>query len=440
MSELLELCGSENLSLVTLQEMINTLGPRVSSQNQLCFHRACYNEKVTLKMVQILYHTLPGALRLRDNDGCLSIHWLCLNKNLDETTSLDILQFMLHNDPTLLREVDESGYLPIHFAVDNKSTSFCNILIDAYPESLRIESDDGWLPIHYACECGNRDDTADTIQYMLELDPELINAENSDGYLPIHRAAMNGGTKLIELLLKFGPDAATKENNDGGRWLPLHLACIYDTNLSSIQVLYDSYPEAILARTDSGRTPLDNARSEENTINVDFLETQLEYARQAQDMTAMTTLDENGWLPLQHALKGNASLGSIKLLLRGDPAALQEVDRKGAYPLHIACEFSSVKVVKYLVDIDGGFTLNNVDTNDDSPLHYACRGGNLGIVKYLLERNAPSVSDRNKKNKLAIHLLFECGENMLDRDSLEYVETIHRLLLANPEVVRDLMP
>lgn len=40
---------------------------------------------------------------------------------------------------------------------------------------------DGMLPIHIACAYGRRDDTAYTIQYMLELNPELINAEESIG-------------------------------------------------------------------------------------------------------------------------------------------------------------------------------------------------------------------------------------------------------------------
>ena len=85
-------------------------------------------------------------------------------------------------------------------------------------------------------------------------------------------------------------------------------------------------------------------------------------------------------------------------------------------------------------------TLNNVDANKDSPLHYACRGGSLIVLKYLLEANVPSVSERNNDNKLAIHLLFECGENILDRESMEYVEIVWQLLLANPEVVRDFIP
>ena len=438
MSELLALCGSSDLSLATLQETINILGPRLSSQNPSYFHRACGNKKVTLKIVQLIYISLPGALRLRDDDGDLPIHRLCLNKDLDDTASIDLLRFMLEIDPTLPR--DNDGCLPIHYAVQYKSSAFCKILIDAYPESLRIELDDGCLPIHFACRWGNRVDTADTIQYMMELDPELINAEDSIGCLPIHYAAKYGSAKSIELLLKYDPDAASKKVNNGSRWLPLHLAS-YNTNLSSIQVLYDAFPEAILARNRDrgGSTPLDLARSNGNQSAIDFLQTQLVYARQAQDMTAMTTVDDDGWLPLHRALQDDASLGSIKLLIRANPAAVQVADQNGVYPVHIACEFSSVNFVKYLVELAGD-TLNSVDENNNSPLHYACRGGNCDIVKYLLEANIPSVSDRNNNNKLAIHLLFECGEETLDSDSMEYVETVRQLLLANPEVVRDLMP
>ena len=437
MSELLQLCASDDLLLGALQEIINTLGPQLSLQNPSCFHQACRNKKVTLEIVQLLYNIWPGVLHLRDGAGYLPIHWLCNNKDLDETVSIDILRFMLHNDPTLAREVDDDDELPIHVAVVNKATTFCKILIDAYPESLRIESSGGMLPIHVACGWGKRDDTADTIQYMLELDTELINAETSDEYLPIHLAAMHGNTHAIDRLLKCDPDAASKEIKDGSRWLPLHFAS-YDSNFSTIKVLYDAYPDAILARDRDGRTPLDIDLAR-NQSAIEFLQTQLVYARQAQDTTTMTTVDADGWLPLHRALNDNASLGSIKLFVRGNPAAMQVSDQNGVYPLHIACEFSSVKVVKYLVDLAGD-TLNNVDTNNNSPLHYACRGGSLNIVKHLLEANVPSVSERNNKNKLAIHLLLECGENALDRDSMEYVETVRNLLLANPEVVRDFMP
>ena len=400
---------------------------------------ACKKKGTSLGLFQLLYNAWPEALRVRSEYDRLPIHKLCCNKDLGETASIDILRFMLEIDPTLPSEMDRYDYLPVHYAVNRKSTAFGKILIDAYPESLRIESVDGWLPIHEACANGYRDDTVDTIQYMLELDSDLINAEDSDGYQPIHWAAMKGRTKSIEMLLKFDPEAASKKTNDGDRWLPLHIACSdNNTNISSIQVLYDAYPEAIFARDWDGEAPLDIAQRHGNQPAMEFLQTQLEYAEQAQDITAMATVDDDGWLPLHCALKDNSPLGSIKLLMRANPAAVQVADRRGAYPLHIACEFGSTKVVKYLVELAGD-TLNNVDANKDSPLHYACREGNLGVVKYLLERNAPSVSERNSINKLPIHLLLECKESKVDKECTEYIEVVWLFLLAYPEVVRDFM-
>ena len=166
-----------------------------------------------------------------------------------------------------------------------------------------------------------------------------------------------------------------------------------------------------------------------------FLEAQLVYARRANDRRAMTTPDQNGQLPLHRALHDKATFGAIKLLVNGNPAALQVADNLGRFPLHIACESSAVEVVKYLVELDST-RLNDCDVNGNSPLHCACLVGNCGVIKYLLERHVRSISEGNAANKLPIHLLLcDCGEDTVDRESPEYLETIWRLLLAHPETL-----
>ena len=151
--------------------------------------------------------------------------------------------------------------------------------------------------------------------------------------------------------------------------------------------------------------------------------------------------DENDWLSLCCALKDNASLGSIKLLIR----SLRIGGHREFLPINIACEFSSAKVVKYLVEeLDREYIGGNVLEylieqvyKNDSILHYSCRGGNLEIVKYLLERHASLISlvKVNEKGELPIHLLCEAGKVKIDCDSVEYIETIWRMLLANPEAL-----
>ena len=127
-NELVDLCASNNLSLGALQETINLLGSRLSSQNPSFIHKACYNENVTLEMVQLLHNIWPEALQLGDDYGSLPIHSLCTNVKLDDTNSLDILLYMLSIDPTLAREVDGDDYLPIKLLLKTNLLPFAKNL------------------------------------------------------------------------------------------------------------------------------------------------------------------------------------------------------------------------------------------------------------------------------------------------------------------------
>ena len=352
----------------------------VDSWGRTILHIACSNKGVGLEVVERLCNMSPESITSSDDFGDIPLHALCQNQKIDEMASLEILRFMLSMHPDLPRYVSD-GHLPIHHAVHCKSTSFCKELIDACPATLRAEACSTRLPLHSACEYGKRYDTVDTIRYMLELYPESIQARiwqsrqghifSGDGYLPIHCAAARGRKETIEFLLSLDPDAASKKvlyyqqhpgpgvsisAKDSEGALPLHIAIFERGSLDSIQALYDDYPEALFVQTRQGDTPLDmltkrhRTRTTNDAVIGKFLRSQLEYAQMAKDIEALSTIDENGWLPLHQALKGDASLGSIKLLLKGNPSAFV-VDNKGASPLHIACELSSLNVVEYLMDL-----------------------------------------------------------------------------------------
>ena len=275
------------------------------------------------------------------------------------------------------------------------SPEFCKALIDACPESVRITCGAGDSAIHAACRSylshwkSNptlrrrwRDDPCTLVKYLFEIYPESINVIDSNGATPIQCVSAPTEEEISEC-----DDALEREN------------------LMWIKEL------------------------------VDFLERQMGYASKALDLIIMNTLDTNGWLPLHQALRDNASLGAIKLLVKGNTTALRVIDKKLSSPLHIACEFSSTEVVQLLLELDDTL-LDQRDKNQDSTLHYACRGGNCGAVKYLLERHVLSVSERNADGDLPFHLLCKAKEDKLDRESLEYVDTIWQLLLAYPMTVR----
>ena len=415
-------------------------------------YMACMNRRVNLSLFEIVYYAYPEAAWVSNIRGRLPIHILCCNYKLGKTASLDILQSMLNIDPTLLRERGGNSYLPIHHAVQTKSAEFCKKMLDAYPESAMARTGNGSLPIHKACRYGTRSDSVNTIQYLLELYPNSIHARDNDGWLPIHKSASprkkdrsGRGKDIVALLLKHDHTVASTATENNCR-LPLHIACntAHSEHLGIVQLLFDAYPEAIWTRDVDGETPLDIAKRAAQSRNpsniVSFVEAQMMIApanvQSIHLWSKFYTRTQNGGtgsLPLHRALNNNATLGAIKLLVKGNPESLQVANNQGSLPLHIACEFSSVKVVQFLLELNGNDScLDHLDIEGNSPLHYACRGGSYNTVKYLLERNASSVSERNADGKLPIHLLCEAEIDEVGEESTQYVEAIWLLLLANP--------
>jgi ankyrin repeat protein len=325
----------------------------------------------------------------------------------------------------------ESGSLPIHLAAINQSPEFCRILIEAYPGSERITNDYGVLPFHIACHYN----ALATAEYLYKLYPESVHLATNDGYYPIHSAMSaltNRETNLeiaidmVQFLLECEPNVASQKLRDK---LPLYLVCEeasasdntskLNVYLKILQILYDTYPEAI--------------ESNEVTSNLggfceevqSFINTQLTYARQVRGRTVrqMKTRDENGQVPLHRALRDNVTLGSIKLLVKGNPSAITCTDNSGALPLHVACKHhESASVVEYLVGLNSD-TLTIVDREGNTALHHACRCAKYDTIALLLgEYGATSVSKGNVHNMLPIHLLLESNE-VRDREDTKYVES-----------------
>lgn len=169
-----------------------------------------------------------------------------------------------------------------------------------------------------------------------------------------------------------------------------------------------------------------------------FLNSELVYARQSKDRRMMTTPDDNGQLPLHAALRQNCTLGSIKLLVDGNPHAVRRPDSNGSIPLHIASRHHhSTDIVKYLVDLDIT-NIGAVNNQGDTALHCACRGAKYDTIALLLQtRRVVPVSQQNNQKQLAIEVLWE-SEEVNDRESREFTECVYRLLRAYPDTLPDM--
>ncbi len=406
---------------------------------ELALHCIYQNKNITLGMVQLLIDAFPDSLRHEDINGVMPLHELCLNDNLNEEVKVGVLKLLLEKYPGAVRHAAYGGVLPIHFASMTQSPEFCRILIEEYPGSEQMIGNNGIFPFHYACQWN----TVATAKYLYQLYPESIHVANNKGYYPIHyaiidrRKYLEDRIKVIALLLECDPDVVLHKFR--GK-LPIYWVCKYATNentpklnayLQVLQILYDAYPEAI--EINEVTSNVGRFCQEVQT----FINTQLTYARQARDHTIMTTPDENGQLPLHRAFYDNATitLGSIKLLVKGNPCAICTFDNRGTIPLHVACQHhESPAVVEYLIGLNE-VTLTTADGEGNTALHYACRGANHEIIALLLDKyGSISVSKRNTHKQLPIDLLF-ASEAVSDKESVEYTESIYRLMKAYPETI-----
>eukprot|EP00985_Skeletonema_marinoi_P008647 scaffold3957_cov77-Skeletonema_marinoi.AAC.3 len=401
---------------------------------------ACSNtHHVTVNIIQLLIDAAPNSVSHADNNGWTPLHSLCSN-TLDEAAALEILELLIMKCPEAIRHANNNGELPVHIAGGwgRRSPEFCSVLIEAYPGSERMTDANGMLPLHWACSYNTRA----TVEYFYKLYPDAINHTSRGGY-PIHTAIFgvinkrkrdspSDNVDIVKFLLECDPNV--KLQKSVGRKSLLHCACRRDYNDSNIQaaiemikVFYDAHPEAIEEYLNAP-----NIQRYHQQVQA-FINNELVYARQAKDHPLMITPDINGLLPLHTALQNNATLGSIKLLVKGNPPAVQSPDNSGLIPLHVAfVHHDSVNVVHYLLGLDTS-TLDAVDKDGNSALHFACHCARHEIIVMLLERyDAVSVSKRNTLKKLPIDLLWESDE-VLDRDSVEYTESVFRLLIAYPE-------
>eukprot|EP00984_Skeletonema_dohrnii_P000360 scaffold120_cov134-Skeletonema_dohrnii-CCMP3373.AAC.3 len=326
-----------------------------------------------------------------------------------------------------------------------RTPDFCRLLIEAYPGSERITDAKGVMPLHWACMYN----TVATVQYFYKLHPDAIN-HTATGLYPIHnpmklypihftimglckRSEPENAIEIVEYLLDCDPNVKLQKV-DGCSLL--HFACVLEYEDSNIHIgievvkaIYDAHPEAI--EDDDIVSDIHEYHEQVQA----FINSQLVYARQAKDHHLMITPDGNGQLPLHTAVQNNVRLGSIKLLVKGNPSAVQSPDNSGLLPLHVACvHHYSASVIQYLIGLDTT-TLDAVDREGNTALHLACGSARHEFIALLLGKyNGVSVSTRNAQKKLPIDLLWE-SSGVEDRESYKFTESVFRLLNAYPEVM-----
>ena len=368
---------------------------------------------------------------------------LCYNDEaLPEEELCSRLKPILNARPDVVHETDEEGCTLLHHAAQKRQIDFCKLLVekDAHLVSVKMPTPQGWLPFHGAC-C---DCNVNVITYLYHLYPQSIMVPINDGVYPLDM--------LLQFISTYGFDdksiAMTRFflQHDNGAvstpikrvgYLPLHSAVLTES-LEVVQMVYDSFPEAIFGRDKDGETPLDHARMYSGSADivssyfvnhyadiVSFFETQLEVINQASEGDEP---DQNGQHYIHRAVRNtHVSVGTIKLIIEANPGSMTAADNQGHTPLHIASQVGNEEAVQYLVATHEDLLMAR-DDNGNLPIHLACLAGKCNIIKYL----TATFGCENTDGKLPIELLLYESVADLDRDITEYIAAVDLLLRSNP--------
>lgn len=105
-------------------------------------------------------------------------------------------------------------------------------------------------------------------------------------------------------------------------------------------------------------------------------------------------LSQNGLAPLHLAAQEDHV--SVAQILKSAGAKVSPLTRAGYSPLHTACHFGQINMVRYLLDLPDAPDINQRTQMGFTPLHLAAQQCHSQVVRLLLEMGA----DSNVRNQV----------------------------------------
>lgn len=341
----IELALRNKADLAVFQYLLDKSGEEEGSGllNVLCTpNRATHYDNIPFNIVQLIIKKLPRSLHSRDGFDRLPIHNLCINEWIGWDEELDcqgsdflkLLQLLVKNFPVSVQaqsrpcKEDGEGALPLHLYLKRTGGyvkyqfDVVEFLVRAFPDALARRDVYGSLPVQMVM-C-NQEHNIDVIKFILQESPlsslQSVDTENRN-ILHLACSEVNANVELIRLLVKSCPEF-TRQKDSGGN-LPLSTFC----QLCSEESEYDE--EAVELK------------------RLGILKFLIE-----DDPESVKVLDNDGSLPLHHALEYGCSSEFCRLLVQAFPGSALQRNLEGKLPIHIACMGNAAKVVNHLVEAE----------------------------------------------------------------------------------------
>ena len=241
-----------------------------------------------------------------------------------------------------------------------------------------------WLPLHWCAALSDNTEaiTACHLKELLEEDPSLrlISEEQEVSPTSLAIAKLNPSHSFVNELIAIDPSVVEVPDRDGA--MALMYAGAWNEDTSLLERLYSLNPKAVSSTDAYGFLPLHFASYAGTVDSVSYLLSKYPKAARVKNRA--------GVLPLL-ASSANARRGGVEMarvLLEEYPDAISIPDDEGSLPLHIAAQFSSFDLIRFLYAVNPS-AASTANSEGLLPMHFAGlrKEKNIDIVDFLAEAN-----------------------------------------------------
>jgi ankyrin repeat protein len=322
-----------------------------------------------------LIRAFPNDAKATDGRGWLPMHWAAVCDNID----YEDVRTIAKADPlaTVKGYNQPISANPGHLiaAVRHPDMKVVKILYDFYPRMAYTRDNDGDLPLHYAARCTQ---SIEMIQYLLQANPSATKVKGESDLIPLQCAIYNqhppSRYEIVKKLLQADVNSAEIINPDGDT--ALHLAVELECDVDVLRLLISANPAAVSTANDVGMLPLHMACfPRRNTTEI---------------------------------------VKIVEELLLVYPDGVHVENSEMFLPVHIAAQYSTVDVLKLLINLHPESVTTVASDGSGTPLHRAIDGHNEAVVNYLCNTFPNCLKIPDGQGYLPLHVAAGCDNiNML---------------------------
>lgn len=241
-----------------------------------------------------------------------------------------------------------------------------------------------WLPLHWCAVLSDETETITVshLKKLLEEDPSLRLTSEEQEVSPtsLAIAKLNPSHTFVNELIVIDPDVVKVPDRDGA--MALMYAGAWNEDTALLEKIYSLNPKAVNCTDAYGFLPLHFASYAGTVESVSYLLSKYPKAARVKNRA--------GVLPLL-ASSANARHGGVEMarvLLEEYPDAISIPDDEGSLPLHIAAQFSSFDLIRFLYAVNP-VAASTANSEGLLPMHFAGlrKVKNIDIVDFLAEAN-----------------------------------------------------